>query len=176
LVEFQSEFQLICLTAERDASLPRKPPLQHIKTGTVGFQREWRSPISSLPFQRLDNHLNVLQIGQLERLKLVLEKIIIIEMGQLNERIHRLERKSTREAKSFAEEIQRMTGEGIETRLFNLMVTRLSVKEEKENRFTFVNGEKISTQQSSKSSCRSVNKIIYLIFLIFLLRDFDEKK
>jgi hypothetical protein len=118
LVEFQSEFQLICLTAERDASLPRKPPLQHIKTGTVGFQREWRSPISSLPFQRLDNHLNVLQIGQLERLKLVLEKIIIIEMGQLNERIHRLERKSTREAKSFAEEIQRMTGEGIETLQF----------------------------------------------------------
>jgi hypothetical protein len=71
-----------------------------------------------------------------------------------------------------------MTGEGTETLQFvgDKIPLGLSVKEEKENRFTFVNGEKISTQQSSKSSCRSVNKIIYLISLIFLLRDFDEKK
>jgi hypothetical protein len=60
-------------------------------------------------------------------------------------------------------------------------VTRLSVKEEeekeKENWFTFVHGEKISTQQAqSPPAGQSVNKIIYLIFLIFLLRDFDEKK
>jgi hypothetical protein len=148
------------------------PPLPHIKTGTVEFRANLviAIPETGQSFEcDSDWTIGDTEVG-IRKDHHYRDGSIKLKNASTGKEI------STREAKSLAEEIRRMTGEGIETRLFYLLVTRLSVKEEKENRFTFVHGEKISTQQSSKSSCRSVNKIIYLIFLIFLLMDFDEKK